>query len=99
MDREVRAGTRSSSNGVKKLDYSDGRADVPVAIANPETTKKLWRRYDLHGIRETARSLRVQAGTLEVAMVSTGKLEDARNALALMKNQITDLEIMLKGKK
>lgn len=70
-----------------------------MPIVDPKTGAKLWKRFDLHQIRETARSLRVQAGTLEVAMVATGKLDQAKQSLSMMKVQIADLETLLKGKK
>ncbi len=75
---------------------------MPIVQEGPKGkagVAKLWRHFDLHGIRETARGIRVSAGTIEVAMVGLGKLEEARNAYGILHNQVTELGILLKGKK
>jgi hypothetical protein len=60
---------------------------------------KLWKRYNLHEIRETCRSIRVSSGTIEVKMVTNGKVNEAQDTFALLRNQVEELRILLEGKK
>lgn len=62
-------------------------------------TAKLWKRFNVHEIRETCRGIRVSSGAIEVAIVTSGKVEEARDKLAILRNQIEELQILLEGKK
>lgn len=70
--------------------------DVPVPVST-KGAGKLWKRFNLHLIRETARSIRVQSGTLEVAMISTGKVAEAQAACKNLISLVQQMQTLLEG--